>query len=81
MWTEMGLAIRVEDFQDAVRQSLKKLRQGLDVLVHCRQGKHRSGAFCCFVIALITDRPLVEVVEEYVQKYLQPHDHRFLQRV
>ena len=37
------------------------------VLVHCRQGKHRSGAFASVVLAMFLDLPLDEAVEMYFQ--------------
>ena len=37
------------------------------VLVHCRQGKHRSGAFASVVLAVLLDLPLDEAVKMYFQ--------------
>lgn len=80
-WCEMGLSMQVGDLERAVRLALRALAAGENVLVHCRRGKHRSGAFLCFLLALIRDKPLQEMIDEYCTDYfLWPGDRRYVER-
>ena len=73
--------MRVEDLERAVRLTLRALAAGEDVLVHCKRGKHRSGAFLCFLLALFHDKPLQEMIDEYCEDtFLWPGDRRYVER-
>ena len=74
----MGVNIDENDFQRAVVKALTKLCQGQDVLVHCMQGKHRTGAFLCFLLCLLDGEELDEVAERYCtnDSYLHRGDRR-----
>ena len=66
-WCEMGTNMSVEDLEAAVKKTFRALAAGEDVLVHCKRGKHRSGAFICFLLALYDEKPLMRVVEKYCE--------------
>ena len=77
-WCEMGVNINVLDFERALMLALDILCQGEDVLVHCKQGKHRTGAFLCFLLCLLDGEELHQVAERYCanDSYLHPRDRR-----
>ena len=76
-----GSAFRYDDFVQAVIQTLTKLSLGLNVLVHSVRGKHRSGAFVCFIKALIKKKGLGDTLKQYFESDLEAHDHELLERV
>ena len=86
-WAEMGSRrpgvdkFRAEDFEEAVLLVLAALARGEDVLVHCMQGRHRSGGFLCFILALILHEDFGGILEAYLKKDLLPRDRRCLMRV
>ena len=83
-WVEMGVDMDVPTFERGVKKFLKATLKEENILVHCKQGKHRSGSFLIFVIALIEDGVDVEVlINEYLQEddYLRPHDRGCVLRV
>ena len=58
--------MNVLTFEEAVKKTLRALILGLSVLVHCVHGKHRSGAFLCFVLSLISGDELMDIIRWYV---------------
>ena len=83
-WVEMGENIDVPTFERGVKKVLKAMLKEEDSLVHCIQGKHRSGSFLVFVTALVEDGVDVEVlINEYLQEdpILRPHDRGCVFRV
>lgn len=75
-WMEMGLNMDVPTLQQAVKKVLRAMLEERDTLVHCKQGKHRSGCFLMFVNAVIDDGIDVEVwLDDYLKhSILRPHD-------
>ena len=51
-WMEMGLNMDAPTLQQAVKQVMRAMLEERDTLVHCKQGKHRSGCFLIFVTAV-----------------------------
>ena len=49
----------------AVKLVMLALMFGQEVLLHCRQGKHRSGAFCVLMLALLWDCSIWVALESY----------------
>ena len=78
LWCEMGVKMNVLTFEEAVKKTLRALILGLSVLVHCVHGKHRSGAFLCFVLCLIGDNELMETIQWYVKDPLLPYPGDYL---
>ena len=89
VWAELGSrrrgvaksSLHFDDFLLAVSRTLRMLSNGKGVLVHCRQGKHRSGAFLCFILALILEESLAERLDKYLKADFLPHDRRCLMQV
>ena len=75
-WMEMGVKMDVPTLQRAVKMVLRAMLEERDTLVHCKQGKHRSGSFLIYVTAVIHAGEAVEVwFNEYLQPcMLRPHD-------
>lgn len=82
-WCEMGVKMDVPTFESAVKKILRALLAGKDTLVHCVQGKHRSGAFLCFVLCLIGGESLSDMINWYLEDECLPYpgDRRCLLRV
>ena len=82
-WVEMGEKMDVEDLQRGVKKVLKYMLEGLDTLVHCVQGKHRSGGFLVFVLALISGNDADDMINDYLKKdpVLRRHDSGCVFRV
>jgi hypothetical protein len=82
MWSRRGESFNVQDFDSAVKMTVGMLSVAEDVLVHCKQGKHRSGAFLCFILALVSSEDLATVLNQYLEMDLYPpRDRKFLQEV
>ena len=79
----MGEKMDVEDLQRGVKKVLKYMLEGLDTLVHCVQGKHRSGGFLVFVLALISGNDADDMINDYLKKdpVLRHHDSSCVFRV
>ena len=62
----------------AVKLVLAALMFGENVLLHCRQGKHRSGVFCVLILALLLGSDIDAALEFYFSKWwdLQVSDWR-----
>ena len=56
LYVQMGEKMDVHTFQRAVKKLLRAMLEGRSSLVHCRQGKHCTGAFVVFTVALCEDR-------------------------
>ena len=83
-WVEMGETMDVPTLERGVKKVLRSMLEERDTLVHCKQGKHRSGSFLIFVFGLIDDERDVDVlINEYLLEdpLLQPHDRRCVFRV
>ena len=87
-WAEMGSRRRgveepprEQDFEAAVLLVLETLANDQDTLVHCKQGKHRSGAFRCFIVALVLNKDFVIILDDYLKTDLLPHDRKYLVQV
>ena len=50
---------------------------GFNVLVHCRQGRHRSGALCIVVLSFLMHSSLEEAFEQYKERRPDMRDHDF----
>ena len=61
----------------AVKLVLAALMFGEDVLLHCRQGKHRSGGFCILILALLLGTDIDSALEFYFFAAAGP-DHKGL---
>ena len=53
----------------AVRMALVALMMGYSVLVHCRAGKHRSGAVVVFLLALLMGTDLDTAMHTYFHRH------------
>ena len=53
---------------------------GKDTLVHCMQGKHRSGAFLCFIQAFICN-DFQRRLDDYLKSDLLPRDRKYLTHI
>ena len=64
----------------AVKLVLAALMFGENVLLHCRQGKHRSGALCILMLALLSGSSIGAAVDIYMSKRgdLCNHDRRIV---
>ena len=81
-WVEMGENIDVPTLERGVKKVMKTMLEGRDTLVHCLQGKHRSGGFLIFVAAIIDDKDDDFMINEYLQdRILRPHDRGCVYRV
>ena len=82
-WMEMGLNMDVPTLQQAVKKVMRAMLEERDTLVHCEQGKDRSGCFLIFVTAIVEDGVDVEVlIENYLKDpILRPHDRGCVWRV
>jgi hypothetical protein len=60
----------------AVRMALVAIMMGYSVLVHCRAGKHRSGAVVVFLLALLMGTDLDTAMHTYFDRHrdLTRHD-------
>ena len=69
--------------EHAVKMVLGGLLHGENVLVHCFRGRHRSGAFVIFCIALIMGWDLNTARDEYFGRRpdFSVHDHEIVQKV
>ena len=55
---------------------------GYHVLVHCKQGKHRRGAFCSLLCALLDNATIQEGMQTYfASRGLEQHDQRIVDRI
>ena len=52
----------------AVQVVLVAVMFGEGVLLHCRQGRHRSGAFCVLILALLLGRGIDAALDFYFSK-------------
>ena len=52
----------------AVKLVLAASMCGENVLLHCRQGRHRSGAFCVLILALLRGNGIDGALEFYFAK-------------
>ena len=79
---EMGLNMDVPTLQRAVKKVMRAMLEERDTLVHCKQGKHRSGSFLIYVTAVIHAGGAVEVwFNEYLKHgFLRPRDRGSLLR-
>ena len=50
---------------------LTALALGEDVLVHCRQGKHRSGVLAMFLMGILSSVPALDVYDDMLDRYFQ----------
>ena len=81
-WVEMGENMDVATFERGVKKVMRAMLEGRDILVHCIQGKHRSGSFLTFVAAIIDDIEAEFMISEYLQDpILRPHDRGCVFRV
>ena len=80
-WFEQGTW--QERMLTAVKLVLAALMFGENVLLHCRQGKHRSGAFCCLMMALLMGSSMSSAVDFYFSKRpdLHQHDRRIVDKI
>ena len=81
---EMGLDMDVATLEQAIKKVMRTMLDERDTLVHCKQGKHRSGSFVIFLYALINDGIDVEVrIDEYLRHdpHIRPHDRGCILRV
>ena len=53
----------------AVKLVLAALMLGENVLLHCQQGKHHSGALCVLMSALLLGSSIEAAVDIYMSKY------------
>ena len=67
----------------AVKLVLAALMFGENVLLHCRQGKHHSGAFCVLMSALLLGSSIEAAVDIYMSKRrdLHGHDRRIVEKL
>ena len=67
----------------AVKLVLAALMFGENVLLHCRQGKHRSGAFSVRILALLRGTDLGAALDFYFSRRpdLTPRDRRIVQQI
>ena len=74
---------RQDRLEHAVRMVLGALLHGENVLVHCFRGRHRSGAFVIFCLALIMGWDLETARAECVRRQsdFTPKDHAILGKV
>ena len=72
-----------ERMMTAVKIVMLALMFGQNVLIHCRQGKHRSGAFCILLLALMWECSVTAALHWYWSKRsdLQNHDWWVLDRI
>ena len=54
--------------EGCIKLALVALLFGRNVLVHCRQGKHRSGAFGCLLYSVLTGKTLGDALVVYRQR-------------
>lgn len=62
----------------AVRMALVAIMMGYSVLVHCRAGKHRSGALVVFLLALLMGTDLETAMHTYLDRHRHFHRSRDL---
>ena len=67
----------------AVKLVMLALMFGQEVLIHCRQGKHRSGALCILMLALLWDCSIWVALEWYWSGRgdLKDHDYWVLDKI
>ena len=66
----------------AAKLVLAVLLFGESVLLHCRQGKHRSGGFCILILALLRGTDIDSALELCSKRPgLMPRDWRIVQQV
>ena len=67
----------------AVKLVMLALMFGQGVLLHCRQGKHPSGAFCVLMLALLWGCSVQEALDRYWSRRpdLRPHDWSILDKI
>ena len=67
----------------AVKLVLAALMFGENALLHCRQGKHRSGAFCVLILALLRGTEIASALEFYWSRRpdLEPRDKGIVEKV
>ena len=64
-----------ERMMTAAKIVLLALMFGQNVLIHCRQGKHRSGAFCILILALMWECSVMAALRFYWSKRPDLEDH------
>ena len=80
-WLNVGYGGEFEDrdwaerMMTAVKIVLLALMFGQNVLIHCRQGKHRSGAFCVLILALMWECSVMAALRFYWSKRPDLEDH------
>jgi len=74
-WSERMMA--------AVKLVMLALMFGQGVLLHCRQGKHRSSAFCVLMLALLWGCSVQTALDRYWSRRpdLRPHDWSILDKI
>ena len=67
----------------AVKLVLAGMMFGENVLLHCRQGKHRSGALCVIMLALLLGCSIAAAVDLYMSKRqdLYQRDKRIVEKI
>ena len=60
----------------AVKLVFAALMFGEGVLLHCRRGKHQSGAFCVLILALLLGNDIDAALDFYFSKREDMHDFR-----
>ena len=81
---ETGLNMDVPTLQRPVKKVTRAMLEERDTLVHCKQGKHRSGSFLVFVFGLLeVDKSADFLINRYLVKdpLLQPYDRGCVFRV
>ena len=71
-WLNLGYkgAVQKVSWEDrmimAVKLVLAAMMFGESVLLHCRQGKHRSGGFCVLILALLRGTDIDSALDFYL---------------
>ena len=81
---EMGLDMNGYTLKQAIKKVMRTMLDERDTLVHCKQGKHRTGSFVMFLYALWDDKVEVgEMIDDYIQldAHIRPHDRGCILRV
>ena len=83
-WVEMGLGMDCAELEQAIKKVLRNMLDEKKTLVHCIQGKHRTGGFVMFLYALLDDSEGPEAwIDFYIEKdtLVRPHDRGCVRRV
>ena len=65
----------LQRMEHAVRMTLIAVLFGASVLIHCRQGKHRSGATGCFMFCLLTGCDFDDALRAYRSRNSRVRGH------